>query len=1181
MRLKSLTLQGFKSFPVKTSIRFPKGISAIVGPNGCGKSNIVDAFKWVLGEQNPRFLRAKKMSDLLFSGDNGRPTHVAEVRLQIEGKSELLPPELADEPEIEIIRRLYRSGESEYRINGRTCRLKDILYIFMDTGAGSRTYSIVDQGHVGQFVEMGPEERRILVEEVAGISRYKVRRAEAQSRMAKTKENLDRLEDLLAEVQRQWKNLSTQADSTRRYLKLREEQDSLHKTLLAQRWKEGLKTISGLEEEREGLERALKSMKEGIAEKKSLEESLDWEIEELEESLEQVRSAIGEAQERLKDLRSDASDKERRVDRAVSRKGHLDDQISGLMRRAKALRNQYQALSQEMEGLRAQEQAQIKEVSAAEAAVLEVEEMRNEIMAAMEEMKVELVDVSARHARVEGKIRENEERLRRLDSLIEKKGLEREQAQRALESLTEELSRLSNEISSVSNELSAQERSRRETREKLLELEAMQKETRERLSRLKEDFSATKAKFELLHGMETSGQGYSRATKALLASEIPTLGTLADFIEVDEGKEWLVETVLGEMLQAVVLAEGTMVQDALNFLGKKGLRQARIIHTMPLDKAKGELSGPLGSKSLLSFVQGKNPLSTVVQEALSKWLLVEDLSEALCHLKTPEVRQYFFITTQGEILTPWGEVELRGKGEGEVGILKRRAELKRLKALIAEQEENIQDLSAQEKTLRNEAISRHKVLQELNVEINRLRDRFQRIQRERDREEVRAKHLRERRELLGYEMEQLRHERDELQQEAAGLKSSFQEALEEKTRVEASLKGRQEAFSHQEKVLKRRREVLEKNRLELMKIQTTIASREKELHTLKRRQEGVQREIARTRKEKDTLEPNLKGIKEELALAKAKVKAQEEALSRAVYRLEELQDQHREKRHEIGQLREVIEELEEKAQGLQKKIYEIELKLSKVRERLEHLKTDFAQRHQDDLAGNYSRWVQEGFSSGTAERKISRIQKEIDEMGPVNLKALEEFEELDQRLKFLQEQREDLLSSIEDLEKAIKRINTESRERFKKALDKVNEELSQVFPLLFDGGSAELVMEKDVDPLDAGVDYLVRLPGKRIQHLGLLSGGEKAMAALALIFSIFLIKPSPFCLLDEVDAPLDHENTVRFNRLLKKISRMSQVILITHNQKVMEVADTLYGVTMEEKGVSKLMSVDLNIDIKH
>ncbi len=1174
MKLISLTLQGFKSFPYRSVLRFPRGISAIVGPNGCGKSNIVDAIKWVLGEQNPRFLRAKRMSDLLFSGDNGRPVHMADVRLLIEGGSDLLPPELADEPQIEIIRRLHSSGESEYRINGKICRLKDIQYIFMDTGAGSRTYSIVDQGHVGRFVEMDSQDRRLLIEEVAGISRYKIRRSEAQRRMAKTQDNLQRLDDLLHEINRQWENLAAQAEKTKRYLQLKNEQDSLHKSLLAHQWDNSVKLLEKFSIKRNEQEDYLNKIKQTLDEKKGNLDEFNWELNEIEDDMDQMRSSMAKAQMHLKDLRAKASESERRLDRILSKKRHLEEQISSLKHREAALKDQYQAMVREIASIKSQKTIQEKEVMISEAGVAEVEKIREAILTSMEETKVNLVDISAKYARVEGEKQKSVERTQQLIHLIRKKTEEKDRISKELSDistkiqlLTKELQENSAKNSDLLNRIDIQ-------KQELEKLKTARENIRQDLSNLNSSLSAARARYDLLKRMEHSGLGYSQATKALLSSNIATRGTLADFLEVEEGREVLIETALGEMLQAVLLDAGVSVSDVLAYLKQKGLNRARIIplaHDFPVRYKSRPQDDCV---CLLSFISVPEFLNSILNEVLGNWFLVEDIQKAL-DLRNHFKKSSFLITRRGEVLTPWGEIEIRGNEAEDQGILKRRADLRKLSVSIENIEGGIANLSARKNGLDDKITSIRQELNELVSESETVRERGQKLERDLDRQKVRKSGLEERKEILGFEIDQMNQEKDALEDVAAGLKGQLEKILTDKAEIESKLKGRGEALRTQEAVLKRRRNVLEQNRMELTRLETTLSSRENDLLKLEKRRERASKEISATLRHTMSMEPDISKTERELSEARAKVEAQEAALSRANSNLLNLQEKHRLIRDKKSELREEIELLDENYRKGEEKIQKTDLQLFKLRQAMDQIKTVFSQKYREDITRSHTKWMQKGFSPGKAKSRIAYLQHEIDRTGPVNLTALEEFDELDQRREYLQKQRQDITVSIQDLERAIKKINTESRERFREALEKINQQLSQIFPLLFNGGSAELVVEKGQDALSAGVDYMVRLPGKHIQHLGLLSGGEKAMAALALIFAIYLIKPSPFCLLDEVDAPLDHTNTARFNKLIKKMAERSQIVLITHNQKVMEVADSLYGVTMEKKGISKLVNIDL------
>ena len=1168
MRLKSLTLKGFKSFPKPTKLRFPGGICAIVGPNGCGKSNVVDAIRWVLGEQSARLLRAKSMTDLIFSGANGSGPGIAEVRLTIRNNGQFFPPELSKEPEIEILRRVNKDGEGEYRLNGKPCRLKDIHYLFMDTGAGTRAYSIIDQGQVGTFVEMDAGERRRLVEEVAGISRYKSRKIEARNKIVKTQENLDRTEDLLSELKSQLRRLSRQASQARRFLKLREEEDSLKASLLAWSWQQNLEKKKEIEGRLASLQEELSLLQVKLDKADLDSRKAVLSITSLEEDLARSKLAVQERQARLEELLNQKA----KLDAGLQRdKSRLDSALKILdesQRGQQALYETKERLESEISVLEDTLLQHVKKEQLLQRGLEEAREARDEVKVALEEVKSELVDLAARYARSNSELQNSEDKIFELESRLERKTRGMATVEADLEAKRNELAEISQELEATSKDIGTAEAQKKRCEEEKLRLEGLIKGLNQEIHDKELAAASLDARIK---GLEEMEERQASTADKRDSRGIRTIGIVADFIEVDGGYEHLVEAVLGDLVKAPVLDGADFEQELEKCV------QAKVPGRFVIAAREGR--GPGSAKlysTLAEKVRVKPQIAGLVYDKLACWQIVENLAEALRSLGSDSSPKGVILIS-GEMITCDGEIVLPGSGvkDPAKSTLVRRSELKKLRKERAELEGALKKLYGQSKGFAEELAEQTQLLERLNSKLKGLYGSKVGLERQQEKKIFEQQALEERLGLIQFELDEAELERQSLMERLGELKERVKQDETLKKETEASLAGREEALKNQEGVFERHREALRQHQLEKVRMESDLSNKKSELSRIIKRIQGVVFK-------KEQVEAEVKGLKQSVKdlstgveeLAK-KLEIQRSLVAEAQKKVEEKEDDIsslREKSDELAMKRRELERLKGK---IQQDLNQATIEHEKAIQEMAYLANSAQEQLNIDLASRFEELFKEDSEPIEVEKRLSEVKMKLSRIGAVNLTAVEEYEEVEERYKFIEEQRQDLLDSITSLQNAIKKIDRTCKERFEEALDKVNQKLKVVFPMLFAGGGAELALTDARDPLESGVEYLVRLPGKRIKNLALLSGGEKAMAALALIFAIYLTKPSPFCFLDEVDAPLDEANTLRFNELVRQISSHSQVILITHNQRVMEAADTLYGVTMEEKGISKLVSVNL------
>ncbi|MBP2673761.1 MAG: Chromosome partition protein smc [Deltaproteobacteria bacterium] len=1204
MKLKKLELIGFKSFYDKTTFDFSEGISAIVGPNGCGKSNIVDAIRWVLGEHAPSHLRSKALEDVIFAGsDAAGPLGMAEVTLTFLNDDGVAPPGCESFSEISVTRRTFRDGESEFYINKVPCRLKDITEMFLDTGAGARGYAIIRQGKVGEIVNARPEEKRLIIEEAAGVAKFRVRRKEAERKMESTRQNLARVKDILDEVRRHIGSLERQVRKAERYKALRAELKELDFRLAAGRYLAMASECDAARKELHALDDSLVACRSGVS-------KLDAEREEA-----RIRQA--ERERLLADLREEHG----RCKEETARK---EAEWNGLLAQSEHFRRAVDETSQEMQAL----QAEIEELDARllggnEETLLRSEEL-SRTRSLWEEARTALAHAREEYQRIQERtdratsdlmvrvtqhsgaqsgaealarrIEEGERGLARLSVRIE-------EAAAAVEKASSEFEAASAAESRAAEALAAAERSWAETGAQLGATTSLLDAAVDDSRRAEGALQAAESRFSTLSRMHEQRDWTSSGVRAVLhhfrngGAKEPgaegIFGIMGDLIETDAEYEKAVEAVLGERMQSVVVRDHADGLSAINYL--KESREGRSAFVPVGLRVREERLAHIGEEGvvgpLTNVVQAPPEYGELVRGLLGGTLLVRNLDTAL-RLWNRNGVWNSYVTLDGDVVTADGILiggEQGGTAEtadGEdaapdAGVLARRREIRELSreieglrrqrdARLAEEEEIRRIRAGLEERLsemfraRENAGSAHAtaarmkaVLEETLCQARALLDgriqeeAFLRAEQGRMADDLAASldaaretgqargEEEERSRALAAELESRRHNLEECRERAHAAEIAHN-ALEEKDRAAAAL-----------------------------------------LASLGEQADGKRRLLADRVRRKDD-------YAESLVALDASMRSGRDEIERAAIGLASLQDRIDERVADLAvsgsRLSGIEEELREararESEAMERQSAE-RLRLQRIEMDIQALEALLHQRYEVRLSdlppfepGEGSAGVDEEIAGLSSRAEACR--ERMSAMGEVNLASLEEHVELSGRYEFLSAQKEDLERSLDDLAKAILRINRTTRERFSKAFEEINGKFAELFPRLFQGGRAQLRLLEEENLLESGVEIFVQLPGKKALPLHSLSGGESALTAISLIFSIFLVKPSPFCLLDEVDAPLDDANVDRFNGMVREMSSSYQFLLITHNKRTMELADVLYGITMEKPGISKTVSVKLS-----
>ncbi len=1186
MRIKRLDITGFKSFMDRSVFTFGDGITGVVGPNGCGKSNVVDALRWVMGEQSAKALRGRGMEDVIFNGSESTgPLSMAEVSLTLSVEAaDALAPQYAGYPEMTVARRLFRSGESEYLINKTSCRLLDIVELFLGTGVGTRAYSIIEQGRVGLIVSSKPEDRRFLIEEAAGVTKYKSRRRAAERKMEATEANLLRVADLVAELSKRLDTLGRQARKAEKYktLKARMQEIELHHA--AHRWlalaaeqkqlAERLSALSGTE--REAVE-GVRALEDAIALERSALDAEALRLQALGETAHALESDVQRDAQNLAHWQEDLA-----AAQATERSSGAElAEVQGL---AEAFAARVLALDAELAALSETSEEESAALRRAQEGLEAVQVMQAEGTGQMEQQRLTLLGLAARVANHENNLVNLAQKREELAGRHARAEAEADALRAQVASLDRERNEVTRAVTrSRQLTLELAERSGAEE-ESLARARAAFAEHEVAVISAREELADRRSRLHSLQEIQRHYEGFDRGVRAVMrfAAEgdgrSGVRGLVADVVTTSARFEKAVEAALGARLQHV-LVEGS--EEAFALAGHlRSLAEGRSTF-LPLQSVAPSgirLVPPAGIPGVLAMaleqVSTEAAFRPAVEVLLADVLLVEDLAAARA-VAAAAPGTFSCVTLEGEVLGRDGSVT-GGVLEGPaVGALQKKREIAELAEALVGLEERFQEavtrgLSLQKHVLHTEEVlkglQRHHHEEELNRNA---------LEKDLTRAAEQLASLRERLSAAGLEAEGLHQSLLQVQREEETSRGEVAHAQAERAAREEGLKQlaerieslRTSAEAHQAELLElqvRRAAHAERGEAARRTLAEAVASRDQLLVRSTRLLETHGQAAERARDLLGRIAATAAGHRarsDELAARRAELESSQHAHAARAARVRAEEQRLREERASLDDLTEGLSQLT---------LRERELVLE-----LTHLLDGVRDRHQTELAHQLHRFHLLPALDDAAEAEMRELRAQVERMGEINLTAIDEHREVAERHGFLAAQKRDLETSLTQLRSAISKIDRTSRDRFTHTFEAVNEKFQAVFPRLFGGGRACLVLADEAAGVEGGVEIVAQPPGKKLQSVTLLSGGEKALTAVALIFAIFLIKPSPFCVLDEVDAPLDEANVGRYNALLREMSAQSQFILITHNKRTMEVADTLYGVTMEEPGISKLVSVRL------
>jgi len=1189
MRLKRIEIVGFKSFPDKCIIDFPSGISAIVGPNGCGKSNIIDAIKWVMGEQSIKQLRGKSMGDVIFSGTEKRlQLNMAEVSLTLSNDTpETIETGLSQLTEIMITRRLFRSRESAYLINKQPCRLKDIHNVFLGSGMGARSCAIVQQGNIGAITDAAPEERRTYIEEAAGVSRYKTRKNEAISKVNSTNQNLMRLSDILDEIKKQMNSLRRQARKAMRYKDFRDglkESDILVSVYYHELYTSQITSTQNL----------LAELKEKDVQHVS--------------KLEKLNSALDK-------INSDRSVKDRIISQKRSEKSNSERDIDQLKNELKYLRNEEKRLSSEISGLdtaiidlEAKNQ-KIKDEIAEESVKrknlgIEIEEKKIalneqtsetheiksrliELQKTLEDHKSQLMRLMAQKAKFQNIFKNaesNKENLRQRIQHIKKDATE---ISDKIIKLKNTVSNASENLESITDTSESVKRRIAEKKEKLDDQSTQLGNQIKAVNILQNERNKTKSEYTALKKMDDNYEWYKDGVKAVMtqengddssSAETGIIGITADGIEPEPGFEIALEAALGEALQYIVIKDQATGVNSINYLKDSNTGRSGFIPVSALKKSgKNKTAQNQNLKYLENHVTIKTGYEAIFSELLYGIAVTDDFDNAM-DICTTENGCHKVVTKNGDILFSNG-IMVGGSQDKLSGIYKKKLELKQLHQKLAELDSSLESGQKLQKNLEAAVKQLEIDIQKLTVQKNIYEKEIIDAEKSHFQASESLKHTQSHYEIITLEKEKLLGEKTDIEDEMAAHDAALSEVTKSEESAEQEIKTITEQISGLSEQVREFNQTEMDLKLSLTRLNAELDNSSKTLNRLNEFEvEGL--------KQSEQIKQDIIIKTQKIRQAAVEITKTEKIVADTLEGLKsidlELQNHDSDYQHiidEITKTDDTINETKSIIDEVNGKVHQLEVELSGFNIKRENVVNRFldsySQSFSQSLQEHRDTVMSEEFSIEKTEASLASFRKKIDRVGDVNLGAIEAYEEQKTRYEFLEKQRDDLVEAIEDLQNVIKKINRITQKLFIEMFNKINDQFKAMFPRLFAGGSAWLELTQPGNPLETGVELMIHPPGKKVTRLSLLSGGEKALSAIAFIFSIFLINPASYCLLDEIDAPLDEANTNRFNELLKIIGEKSQIIMISHNKRSMEFSDMLFGVTMGESGVSKLVTVDI------
>ena len=1226
MYLKRLELQGFKSFADKTILEFKPGITSVIGPNGSGKSNISDAIRWVLGEQSMKSLRGAKSEDIIFAGTQSRKSlGFAEVSIVIDNSDAKLPIEYS---EVTVTRKLYRNGETGYFINKTPCRLKDILELFMDTGIGKDGYSIIGQGKIDEILSNKSEDRRHIFEEAAGIVKYRTRKQESEKKMEQTKLNLLRINDILTEIEGNIEPLKAQSEKAKQYLNLREELKNIEVGLFVYNINTYKEKLEQIIKDEEIMTAQRNTENEKLTSIQSLKDSLKQELDEITTQIEQMQNIGFESTNKIEKINSEIGISKERIQNNIANKERLESEIQELKTRIGELQEEEKQRQEKKANLfqnkeKFEEELKQKETELAKLTKtlsdkeLEIEAKKQKIETNTDKKYEVLADINTQEANYENLEKRKKTLKIELENIISELDSTRDNKQ--------ELSKKFYEIQSkrniVSNNLQQETTEKESCMNKIKDFE-------EEINKLNYQMNMKDARHKFLLETEKEKEGYIKSVKELLLdcdknSQLKKgmHGVLANLISVNKEYELAIEMCLGQALQNVVTETEEDAKKLVEHLRNNNLGRASFL---PISSIRGKrienvisngMKGVIGIAS--DLVKCDKKYTQIVLNLLGRIVVVEDMNIGISLAK---MNNYSFriVTLKGDVISSSGSITGGSVATKTVNILGRSREIEELEKEIKKLSKKIEEITLQkQKYLESitEVIEKvaglEKELQDIEIvyaaenqkmvsieeniyKLEQRRDKLKEeelsINKQKELQDIEIVYAAENQKMVSIEenIYKLEQRRDKLKEEELSINKQKEESIKQKEEKEqeveklnSEIKSLSEEVEQFATVNKDNQKYIDDLNFDITNLKISVSSFIESEASIEEFVERIRQEILNNNnnienknntlnqaiKENAELQTKIDNLNSEIEQIKAEVNNSSE-------NIEKLKQLRTEKNELLDKKEEEITNQFSILEGLKEQIVKMDFKKTKLEQDIEQLINTLWDEYEitPNNAGEYKK----PNNIAQAQKEVSSIREKIKDLGSINIDSIEEYKKISERYDFMCEQRLDLENTVAKLRKVISEMTQTMEQQFKEKFEIINKNFNEVFIELFGGGKAELILTDEDNVLECGIDIRVQPTGKKLQNMMLLSGGEKAFTAIALLFAILKINPAPFCILDEIEAALDDVNVYRFAEYLKKFSQASQFLVITHRKGTMEVADTVYGVTMEENGISKLLSMKLS-----
>ena len=1182
MFLKYLEIQGFKSFPDRVKIEFVQGITAIVGPNGSGKSNISDAVRWVMGEQSIKTLRGGKMEDVIFAGTQDRkPVGFAEVSICFDNADHIFK---LDYEEVLITRRLFRSGESEYYINKSACRLKDIHELLMDTGMGRDGYSVVGQGKIDEIITSKPEDRRIIFEEAAGISKYRYRKAEAERKMQQTQENLVRLLDLLSEIETRLGPLEQDAEKAKTFLKLRDELKEVEISL----------SLHQIDKLKEGIQKTTEEMTANDELLAQEQEKADWLQNQgtlLHQKAKDQEKAQQECTQALYECKNTISNLENKISLLTNSQAHNTETTQRLQREMEKIQAQIGSAKEEItarekdrEDLKIQREQQKQKLEAVQADYRSLGQNAEEAGKELEQVNETILDLVRQLSELKAE-------LAGADTAAEGIRIQKEAFLEDLEFLQEDLEANQKRIDQGEAEKDRVNQEKNQAEQKLKQLLGQQQKLEEKRAdnRDKQEKGAALlqqlvTQKNLLEEMERGMEGYSHSVKTVLSEAknghlkgIRAYGTVASVISLEDAYTTAAQAALGGALQNIITETEEDAKTAIAYLKEKKAGRATFL---PISSVKGRklddkpFRGAPGVIGLAcELVRCEDRFRGIVEELLGRTIVLDTMDHAISFSKKFK-QQYKLVTLEGEIFNPGGAIT-GGNLNKSLGFLSRKAEIKKLKDRIDKAQQADRELKEEGEKLDAEIGALLETVKAAQSALHSLENECYKL-------DYNVAHYREARAGLVQQQEQLNKDMAQAEEKIKtyqARKEEAQRSQEEKKRQMQQLEEKadqlQQAGSAHTGELRNLNNDILRQTVEVSNLDNDYQTVSSRISSLKAQVEGWEAELAAKEEEYRTAGSADGEILQQVQLLQQQIQTSRDSQAGLEAQLSSIQEKRSELEHKEEDNKTAVRECNDQILLYSKEQARFENKKARQEGELDHIQTKLWEDYELTYLSAQP-FRKEIKHYGDVTKQVGGLRRQIKDLGPVNVGAIDEYKETKERFDFLTGQKNDMDGAKETLKNVITDLESMMEKQFKDQLQVINQAFGRVFKDLFSGGTAELVLTDESDVLSSGVEIHAQPPGKKLQNMTLFSGGEKAIIAIALLFALLEVRPSPLCVLDEIEAALDDVNVSRFAGYLRRISERSQIAIITHRRGTMEEADILYGVTMQDKGVSRLLQLDIN-----